>query len=172
MWQEFEKTETGVLQEVKKKVNFVTSICRAKMVVFTNTCFFFSLLIFPSSLPLFWLLCLHCFALVVKEHKGKTFPATNPWLAGFKKRKGVSKQKKTNKKSKSIEERLRNVTVFEKDGHGGLTRGKKKGLTCSSYLYGKRWQNAIFWEHVTTRPLFYIKNIRAQRACLLHPFSL
>ena len=40
------------------------------------------------------------------------FKASNKWLHGFKKRKGVSKQRKTNKKSKSVQERLPQVKNF------------------------------------------------------------
>ena len=38
--------------------------------------------------------------------------ASNKWLSGFTKRWGVTKQKKTNKKSKSIEERMPQIRNF------------------------------------------------------------
>ena len=46
-----------------------------------------------------------------KDKDGK-FQASDMWLRGFKKRKGVTVQLKTNKKSKSIEERLPKVKNF------------------------------------------------------------
>ena len=38
--------------------------------------------------------------------------ASNRWLLNFTKRKGISKQRKTNKKSKSVEERIPQVKNF------------------------------------------------------------
>ena len=46
-----------------------------------------------------------------KDPEGK-FKASNKWLFNFTRRKGISKQRKTNKKSKSIEERLPQVLNF------------------------------------------------------------
>ena len=46
-----------------------------------------------------------------KDKDGK-FKGSNKWLSGFTKRKGVSMQIKTNKKSKSIKERLPKVKNF------------------------------------------------------------
>ena len=46
-----------------------------------------------------------------KDPEG-TFKASDKWLHNFTKRKGISKQWKTNKKSKSIEERLPKVRNF------------------------------------------------------------
>ena len=42
----------------------------------------------------------------------KTFKGSDKWLSGFIKRKGISHQRKTNKKSKSVEERLPQIRNF------------------------------------------------------------
>ena len=42
----------------------------------------------------------------------KTFKASDRWLLNFARRKGITNQKKTNKKSKSVEERLPLVRNF------------------------------------------------------------
>ena len=46
------------------------------------------------------------------KNEDGAFKASNKWLSGFAKRWGVSKQKKTNKKSKSIEERMPQIRNF------------------------------------------------------------
>ena len=46
------------------------------------------------------------------KNKDGDFKASNKWLSGFTKRWGVSKQKKTNKKSKSLEERMPQIRNF------------------------------------------------------------
>ena len=40
------------------------------------------------------------------------FKASNRWLQGYKKRWGISRQKKTNKKNKSTKERIPQVSNF------------------------------------------------------------
>ena len=46
------------------------------------------------------------------ENTDWKFKASNMWLSNFTKRWGISKQKKTNKKSKSLEERLPKIRDF------------------------------------------------------------
>ena len=46
------------------------------------------------------------------KNKDGDFKASCKWLSGFAKRWGVSKQKKTNKKSRSLEERMPQIRNF------------------------------------------------------------
>ena len=53
------------------------------------------------------------FLVQATDSSGKDkFKGTCRWLAGYQKRWGISKQKKTNKKNKSVKERLPQVSNF------------------------------------------------------------